>query len=175
MGFRMRKSMKIAPGVRLNVSKSGGGCIYWRKGRSILLHGKLEYADRETRTLVRAFVRQRPQDPVVQLLASVTRRRPGAEVHHGMMHFARRVCARAPRRRSVGSSHAKARAPGSRSSDDPPQLRAIDPAEFSAYVDSCLSPALSGLFCVPSHAQHLSADSSSPELGGARGAEVPAT
>jgi hypothetical protein len=71
-----------------------------------------------------------------------------------------RGAARAPRRRSVRSSGAKARAPGSRSSDD-------DPSDLD--LDSCFSPATSGLFCVPSHVQRLSAESSSPELGGARG------
>jgi hypothetical protein len=79
---------------------------------------------------------------------------------------------RESRRRSVRSNPRRSRAPGSNSDDGSPHLEVIDPAEFSAFVDSWLSPAPSGLFCVPSHAQRLSAESSSPELGGARGEEV---
>ena len=38
MGFRMRKSMKIAPGVRLNVSKSGVGASVGGKGARYSAH-----------------------------------------------------------------------------------------------------------------------------------------
>jgi tetratricopeptide (TPR) repeat protein len=38
MGFRMRKSMKIAPGVRLNVSKSGVGASVGGKGGRYSVH-----------------------------------------------------------------------------------------------------------------------------------------
>ena len=38
MGFRMRKSMKIAPGVRLNVSKSGVGASVGGKGARVSAH-----------------------------------------------------------------------------------------------------------------------------------------
>src|SRR5947208_190121 len=38
MGFRMRKSMKIAPGVRLNVSKRGVGASVGGKGARYSVH-----------------------------------------------------------------------------------------------------------------------------------------
>ena len=38
MGFRMRKSMKIAPGVRLSVSKSGVGASVGGKGARYSAH-----------------------------------------------------------------------------------------------------------------------------------------
>jgi hypothetical protein len=38
MGFRMRKSMKIAPGVRLNVSKSGVGASVGGRGGRYSVH-----------------------------------------------------------------------------------------------------------------------------------------
>jgi hypothetical protein len=38
VGFRMRKSMKIAPGVRLNVSKSGVGASVGGRGGRYSVH-----------------------------------------------------------------------------------------------------------------------------------------
>ena len=38
MGFRMRKSFKVAPGVRLNVSKSGFGASVGGKGGRYSVH-----------------------------------------------------------------------------------------------------------------------------------------
>ena len=38
MGFRMRKSMKVAPGVRLSVSKSGVGASVGGKGGRYSVH-----------------------------------------------------------------------------------------------------------------------------------------
>jgi hypothetical protein len=35
MGFRMRKSIKVAPGVRLNVSKSGVGASVGGRGAGL--------------------------------------------------------------------------------------------------------------------------------------------
>jgi hypothetical protein len=67
-----------------------------------------------------------------------------AKLHHAVMQFIGdrvRGAARAPRR-SIRSSSAKARAPGSRSgSDDPHPLEALHSSLASA-----------GLFCVPAHA-----------------------
>jgi hypothetical protein len=65
-----------------------------------------------------------------------------------------------PRDRRPRTRRVRARAGASRdgpsSSDDDSDLD----------LDSCLNPAPSGLFCVPSHAQRLSAKSSSPEMEG---------
>jgi hypothetical protein len=47
MGFRMRKSMKIAPGVRLSVSKSGVGASVGGKGARYSAHS----SGRRTTTL----------------------------------------------------------------------------------------------------------------------------
>jgi Protein of unknown function (DUF4236) len=47
MGFRMRKSMKIAPGVRLSVSKSGVGASVGGKGGRYSAHS----SGRRTTTL----------------------------------------------------------------------------------------------------------------------------
>ena len=47
MGFRMRKSMKIAPGVRLNVSKRGVGASVGGKGARYSVHS----SGRRTTTL----------------------------------------------------------------------------------------------------------------------------
>jgi hypothetical protein len=97
-------------------------------------NGQLKDADPETRHLMRAFANQYPREPVVRRLAKVTRRRPGAEVFNAVGLFTRWLRARAPRRRSVRSSSAKARAPGSSSDEDPhdlePGLRVISRAAF---------------------------------------------
>src|SRR5215207_10860562 len=47
MGFRMRKSMKVAPGVRLSVSKSGVGASVGGKGARYSAHS----SGRRTTTL----------------------------------------------------------------------------------------------------------------------------
>jgi hypothetical protein len=76
-------------------------------------HGKLKYADLETRHLMRAFAK--------------ARRRPAAR-------FTGWLRARAPRRRSIRSSSAKARAPADPSEPEPPDLepalRVISRAEW---------------------------------------------
>jgi hypothetical protein len=77
-----------------------------------LARGKLEYADPQIWREMRAFASKHPRDPIVRRLAKV--------LANGIGNFARQGRARSPRRRSVRSSRAKARAPGSRSSDDDP-------------------------------------------------------
>jgi hypothetical protein len=72
-----------------------------------------------------------------------------------------------PRDRRPRTRRVRARAGASR---DGPSSSDEDPSDLD--LDSCFSPAPSGLFCVPSHARRLSAESSSPEPGGTRGEEA---
>lgn len=40
MGFRFRRSVRIAPGLRLNLSKSGGSVSVGRRGATVNLSGR---------------------------------------------------------------------------------------------------------------------------------------
>ncbi len=45
MGFRFRKSINVAPGVRLNVSKSGGSWSFGKRGATVNVGRRGTYAD----------------------------------------------------------------------------------------------------------------------------------
>jgi hypothetical protein len=89
-----------------------------------LRYPNVHAADAEARRLVRRVRRGDRAAAFVRLAPSPERQ-------------AVRPTARSPRRRSVRSRRAKARAPDD--PDLPRQLHVIDPAEFSASVDSCLA------------------------------------
>ena len=45
MGFRLRKSIKIAPGIRLNLSKSGISASFGKQGASVNVGTRGTYAN----------------------------------------------------------------------------------------------------------------------------------
>ena len=122
MGFRMRKSIKVAPGIRLNLSKTGiGASVGGNYGRvSVHSSGRQTFA---TRTGVPGItymrsIKQHPEHhdappPPPPLPAEVQRKKPGMFAPAGEKALYAAVMNQSPAEaRAAGDEHAEARLAG---------------------------------------------------------------